>query len=94
MSYQTTLSLVAALAILLSAQTVPGQSLQSLAGETAVGLKEASSHFLVFYMDDLDKGGVPAGDRSVDLRLARRTHSSRRREGLVGSYEFWLVISQ
>ena len=67
MSYQTTLSLVAALAILLSAQMVPGQCLQSPGGETAVGLKEASSHFLVFYMDDLDKGGVPAGYRSVDF---------------------------
>lgn len=69
--------LVAALAILLSAQAASAQCVESPTGETAVGLRNASSHFLVFYLDDVNKGGVPPGDQSVDFFVWPGEHTLR-----------------
>lgn len=69
--------LSAAFAILLSAQTVTAQCLESPTAETAVGLRNATSHFLIFYIDDLNKGGVPAGDQSVDFFVWPGEHTLR-----------------
>ena len=69
--------LLATFAILLSAQTVPAQCLESPTGETAVGLRNASSHFLIFYIDDVNKGGVPPGDQSVDFSVWPGEHTLR-----------------
>lgn len=69
--------LIAALVILLSAETAPAQCVESPTGETAVGLNNASSHFLIFYIDDVNKGGVPAGDRSVDFFVWPGEHTLR-----------------
>ena len=69
--------LIAAFAILFSAQTAPAQRLESPAGETAVGLRNASSHFLIFYIDDVNKGGVPPGDQSVDFFVWPGEHTLR-----------------
>ena len=82
MSFQSTrffrLSfLIAAFAILVLAQTVPAQCLESPTGETAVGLRNASSHFLIFYIDDVNKGGVPPGDQSVDFFVWPGEHTLR-----------------
>lgn len=69
--------LIAAFAILLSAQAAPAQCLESPSGETAVGLRNASSQFLIFYIDDLNKGGVPPGDQSVDFFVWPGEHTLR-----------------
>jgi hypothetical protein len=42
-----------------------------------VGLKNASSHFLTFYVDGVNKGGVPSGDRSVDFLVTPGEHRLR-----------------
>ena len=68
---------IAAFAILLSSPPVPAQCLESPTSETAVGLKNASSHFLMFYIDDLNKGGVPAGDQSVEFFVWPGEHTLR-----------------
>lgn len=70
-------SLIAALAILVSAQTVPAQCLVNPTAETAVGLKNASSYFLTFYIDGVNHGGVAPGDRSVDFIVLPGEHTLR-----------------
>lgn len=69
--------LVAAFAILLWAQAAPAQCVESPTGETAIGLRNASSHFLIFYIDDVNKGGVPPGDQSVDFFVWAGEHTLR-----------------
>jgi hypothetical protein len=69
--------LFAALAIsllLICARGSSGQCSVNPTGETAVGLKSASSHFLTFYIDGTNKGGVPAGDRSIDFVVTPGEH--------------------
>lgn len=51
------------------AQCVPNPT-----GETAIGLRNASNHFLTFYIDGYSKGGVPAGDRSIDFVVPPGQH--------------------
>lgn len=69
--------LFAAFAILISVQTASAQCLEGPTGETAVGLRNASSLFLIFYIDDVNKGGVPPGDRSVDYLVWPGEHTLR-----------------
>ncbi len=68
--------LITVTAVLFSSQAV-AQCLVSPTGETAVGLKNASSYFLTFYLDGANQGGVPAGDRSVDFLVSPGTHTLR-----------------
>lgn len=46
-------------------------------GETAVGLQNSSSHFLTFYIDGRNMGGVPSGDKSVDFNVTAGQHTLR-----------------
>ena len=64
-------------ALLLSTQSAPAQCLRNPTGETAVGMKNTSSLFLTLYIDTINKGGVPPGDRSVDFPVAPGTHILR-----------------
>ena len=66
-----------AFGILFSAQTVPAQCLESPTGETAVGLRNASSYFLIFYIDDVNEGGVPPAYQSVDFFAWPGEHTLR-----------------
>lgn len=45
--------------------------------ETSVGLKNASSHLLTFYIDGVNKGGVPSGERSLDFIINPGEHILR-----------------
>jgi hypothetical protein len=45
--------------------------------ETSVGLKNASSHFLTFYIDGVNRGGVPSGERSMDFIINPGGHILR-----------------
>lgn len=69
--------LVATLALLNGMQSARAQCFENPTGETAVGLKNASSYFLTFYIDGVNKGGVPSGDRSVDFLVSPGEHSLR-----------------
>lgn len=58
-------------------QTASAQCFPNPTGETAVGLQNASSYFLTFYIDGVSKGGVPAGDKSVDFIVTPGEHTLR-----------------
>lgn len=64
-------------ALWFSAQSASAQCTRNPTGETAVGLKNTSSLFLTLYIDTINKGGVPSGDRSVDFLVAPGTHTLR-----------------
>jgi hypothetical protein len=57
------------------AQTATAQCVPNPTQETAVGLQNASSHFLTFYIDGVNVGGVPSGDRSVDFVVLPGDHT-------------------
>ena len=63
--------------LLLVFHNASAQCFQNPTGETSVGLRNASSHFLTFYIDDVNMGGVPSGDRSVDLTVSPGEHRLR-----------------
>lgn len=58
-------ALMACALILFAAQAVAAQCVANPSGETAVGLRNASSHYLLFFIDGLRMDGVPPGDRSI-----------------------------
>jgi hypothetical protein len=64
-------------ALLFSAQSASAQCVRNFTGETAVGLKNASSLFLTLYIDTINKGSVPSGDRSIDFLVAPGPHTLR-----------------
>ncbi len=68
--------LLGATSILFSSPAT-AQCLVNPTGETAVGLKNASSYFLTFYIDSVNRGGVPSGDRSVDFIVSAGGHALR-----------------
>ena len=57
--------LTACALILFAAQAAAAQCVANPSGETAVGLRNASSHYLLFFIDGLRMDGVPPGDRST-----------------------------
>lgn len=65
-----------ALLFLLS-QTLSAQCYVNPTGETAVGLQNSSSYFLTFFVDGVNLGGVPAGDKSVDFLVTPGSHELR-----------------
>lgn len=84
-----TLLLILVLGVmLLSAQSMSAQCVRSPTGETAVGLKNSSSLFLTLYIDTINKGSVPAGDRSVEFLVAPGTHTLRAEGYLNGEVIF------
>lgn len=58
-------ALMACALILSAAQAAAAQCVANPSGETAVGLRNASSHYLLFFIDGLRMDGVPPGDRSI-----------------------------
>ena len=44
-------------------------------GETAVGMRNASSVYLTFFIDGSNKGGVPAGDQSTAFEVSPGEHT-------------------
>ena len=68
--------LAAGLSLIIS-QVVFGQCVVNPTRETTVGLKNASSHFLTFYIDGMNQGGVPSGDRSIDFIVMPGAHILR-----------------
>ncbi|HKS28695.1 MAG TPA: hypothetical protein VJS44_12790 [Pyrinomonadaceae bacterium] len=70
--------------LLAAAPLASGQCFQNPTGETALGLQNASSYYLIFYIDGVNKGGVPPGDRSVDFVVTPGEHALRV-DALVGN---------
>lgn len=73
-------ALLAALAcVLLAAASRPAaaQCFLNRAGEAAVGVRNASSHNLLFYLDGMPMDRVPAGARSIDFAVAPGEHALR-----------------
>lgn len=62
------------LCLLIVSSTASAQCVVNPTGETAVGLKNASSHFLTLYIDGVNRGGVPSGDRSIDFIVRPGEH--------------------
>jgi|GEM_PF-1636743 len=87
-SKRTLLPVLVLCALLCSAQSVPAQCVRNPTGETAVGLKNTSNLFLTLYIDTINKGGVPSGDRSVDFLVAPGTHTLRAEGYLNGEVIF------
>jgi hypothetical protein len=54
--------------------TAKAQCVANPTGETAIGLKNASHHFLTLYVDGFIKGGVPSGDRTIDFVVSSGEH--------------------
>jgi hypothetical protein len=73
------LVLLAAAAEVASAQCAPSPT-----GESAVGLQNASSHYLLFFIDEVRMDGVPAGDRSIYFVVSPGEHSLRA-EAVIGT---------
>ena len=58
-------ALMACALILSAAHAAAAQCVANPSGETAVGLRNASSHYLLFFIDGWRMDGVPPGDRSI-----------------------------
>ncbi|HEX6185101.1 MAG TPA: hypothetical protein VFZ44_14540 [Pyrinomonadaceae bacterium] len=67
-------ALMALALILFVAQTAAAQCAVNPTGETTVGLRNASSYYLTFYIDRVRKDGVPPGDRSADFVVTPGEH--------------------
>ena len=65
------------LLLLFAPRSASAQCFPNPTGETAVGLRNASSHYLLFFIDSLRMDGVPAGDRSTFFIVAPGEHHLR-----------------
>ena len=75
---------VLAFVLLLSAsQAASAQCFLNPTGETAVGLRNASSHYLLFFLDGMRMDGVAPGDRSIFFVVAPGEHDLRA-EAVIG----------
>ena len=70
-------TLLAIMLLLASYSVASAQCVANPTGETAVGLQNASSYYLVFYIDGVRQDSVPPGDRSVDFVVAPGRHTLR-----------------
>jgi hypothetical protein len=61
--------------LLVSYSVASGQCVSNPTNETAVGLQNASSFYLSFYIDGVRKGAVPAEDKSVDFVVTPGEHT-------------------
>lgn len=68
-------ALILIMLLLISYSAAAGQCIQNPTGETAVGLQNDSSYYLIFYIDGERKDAVPAGDRSVDFIVPPGEHT-------------------
>lgn len=71
------LMMLASILLAIISISVAAQCGANPTGETAVGLRNSSSYFLIFYIDELSMGGVPSGDRSVDFLISPGVHVLR-----------------
>ncbi len=63
--------------LLLASQVAGVQGVANPTRETAVGLKNSSSHFLTLFIDGVNVGGAPSGDRSIDFVVTPGEHTLR-----------------
>ena len=61
--------------LLYAFQVASAQCFPNPTWETSVGLQNSSSYFLIFYIDGVNKGGVPSGDRSLDFNVTPGEHT-------------------
>jgi hypothetical protein len=67
-----------------AAEVASAQCVPSPTGESAVGLQNASSYYLLFFIDEERMDGVPAGDRSIYFVVSPGGHSLRA-EAVIGT---------
>ena len=65
---------LALMLLLLTYRVAAAQCIPNPTNETAVGLRNASSYYLTFYIDGVKMDGVPPGDRSVDFNVTSGQH--------------------
>ena len=70
-------TILAIILLLASYNVASAQCVANPTGETAVGLQNASSYYLTFYIDGVRRDGVPPGDKSVDFMVAPGEHTLR-----------------
>ena len=70
-------TVVTCILLIVAAQTAAAQCVPNPTGETAVGLRNASSYYLLFFIDGIRMDGVPAGERSIDFPVTPGDHTLR-----------------
>jgi hypothetical protein len=70
--------------LLAAAEVASAQCVQNPTGETAVGLKNESSYYLLFFIDEARMDGVPSGDRSIYFVVSPGEHALRA-EAVIGT---------
>lgn len=70
-------ALLALILLLLAVQTAAAQCVANPSGETSVGLRNASSYYLLFFIDGMRMDGVPSGDRSIYFVVTPGEHVLR-----------------
>jgi hypothetical protein len=63
--------------LLLASQAAGSQGVANPTRETAVGLRNSSSHLLTFFIDGVNVGVVPPGEKSVDFVVIPGQHTLR-----------------
>lgn len=76
-------AILTGLLLLVAVQTAAAQCVLNPTGETAVGLRNASSYYLLFYIDEMRMDGVPQGDQSIYFVVAPGEHTLRA-EAVIG----------
>lgn len=79
-------TIVAITLLLATYRVASAQCVANPTGESAVGLQNASSYYLTFYIDGIRKDGVPPGDKSVDFIVTPGGHTLRA-EALINDQE-------
>ena len=78
-----TTAALACILLLIAVRAAAAQCVANPTGETAVGLKNGSSHYLLFFIDELRMDGVPPGDRSIYFIVTPGEHTLRA-EAVIG----------
>jgi hypothetical protein len=77
-SWRLALAAVPAILLLLAGCTVASaQCAPDPAGKTAVALRNTSSHYVIFFIDGVEKAGVLAGAKSEDFVVTAAEHVLR-----------------
>ncbi|HZT60807.1 MAG TPA: hypothetical protein VFA21_19545 [Pyrinomonadaceae bacterium] len=63
--------------LLAAAEVASAQCFVSPTGESAVGLRNESSYYLLFFIDEERMDGVPSGDRSIYFVVSPGEHTLR-----------------
>jgi|ERR1043165_3053075 hypothetical protein len=71
------LAVLACVLLLAAAEVASAQCVQNPTGETAVGLQNQSSYYLLFFIDGVRMDGVPSGDRSIYFVVEAGEHVLR-----------------